>query len=221
MIALSNRARIFAAIWLVLGVIATACSVQSGVELARGACVQGQSEACGCDDGSLGVRICGADSEFATCQCGVSGGGGAGGAMQPVGGAAGSVVVDDGITAGAGADPNVDAGPAGSGGTSGSDDGGMVVGTGGVGGSGGIGGVGGEATGGSPVVEEVPAPGEAYGECRDDGSCDLPMFCAFDVLSGGERYCAAVCNGNGFGALGCPPRKDGSRGLCVGNLCTR
>lgn len=220
MIALSSRARIFAATWLALGALACACSVQSSVESARGACVQGQSESCGCGGGSLGVRTCGVDSEFATCQCGAPSEGGAGGMVQPVGGAAGSVVVDDGVAAGGGSGPIVDAGSAGSAGSSGSDDGGMMS-TGGVGGAAGIGGTAGDATGGSPVLEEGPAPGEAYGECRDDGSCDLPMLCAFDVLSGGDRYCAAVCNGNGFGPLGCPPRQDGSRGLCVGNLCMR
>lgn len=100
----------------------------------------------------------------------------------------------------------------------GGDDAGLIAGTGGVGPIGGAGGAAGDPTGGDP---EEPKPGEAYNPCRDDGSCDLPMFCTFDVTNGGARYCAPVCNGNGVGALGCPRRRDGSFALCVRNLCMR
>lgn len=179
-------------------------------------------------DGSPGAHVCDAEGELGPCQCDAGGSGGEGGMTVPAsgsggGGAAGTIapgwepVMDlDGSTS------------AGVGGASAgaSDDGGTIMSAGGAGGSigaAGIGGAAGEPTGGSPVVEDEPEAGEApYGECRDDGSCDLPMLCVPDVLGGGiESYCAAICGGNGFEGVGCPPRPDGSIVFCVNNLCMR
>ena len=98
----------------------------------------------------------------------------------------------------------------GSGGTPGSDDAGTAPST---GGSGGVTGAAGDSATGGPMG---PKQGEAYGPCRDDGSCALPMFCMF----GAERYCAPLCNGNGRGGLGCPRHPNGRFAACVRNVCT-
>lgn len=196
--------------------------MSSTVDTAAGGCVQGQSEACACDDGSVGVRVCEAYGAFGSCECGAAPiPGGTGGFTPPAGGAGIDVGEDPGRAgASAGPDPIVDAGgtagSAGSAGMAGGDDG---AGTGGAGGT--VGGMGaaGDATDGG--MDEAK-PGEAYSECRDDGSCNLPMFCVFDALSGGaQRYCAPVCSGNGVGALSCPRRRDGSLSFCVRNICMR
>jgi len=226
MAALSHRKWLVAVVGLALGSLSSACSVSSTVDTAAGGCVQGQSEACACDNGSVGVRICEALGVFGSCECGPAPiPGGAGGFTPPIGGAAGSAGIDVGEDPGkagasAGSDPVVDAGgtagAAGSGGVAGGDD---RAGTGGTGGMmGGTGAAGDAADGG---IDETK-PGEAYNECRDDGSCDLPMFCVLDALSGGaQRYCAPVCSGNGAGGLSCPRRRDGSRSFCVRNICMR
>jgi hypothetical protein len=216
--ALSHRSWLVAISGFAL-VAAYACSVDSAVDNAAGACVQGQSEACTCANGALGVRTCDAANVFETCQCEAPLPGGAGGFLPPVGGSAGSAGIDVGgdpggaAGAAAGSDSIIDAGgAAGAAGSGG--DGEPTAGAGGVGGS-----AGDAADAG--VVEE-PKPGEAYNPCRDDGSCNLPMFCTFDATGGGiERYCAPICNGNGPGPLSCPRRPDGSLSFCVRNLCMR
>lgn len=137
--------------------------------------------------------------------------------LQPAGGTGGEQLgddSDDGLSAGSGGPPvaELDAGEppgtTGDSGPTGREDAGMFPGT---GGAGGLTGAAGDATGGATVPKE----GEAYGPCRADGSCDLPMFCMF----GADRYCAPLCNGNG--PLSCPPQPDGSLAFCVRNVCTR
>jgi hypothetical protein len=220
MIALSRRNVVA---WLALGVLAHACSFDSSVGIAEVGCVEGRSEHCTCTDGSPGARFCDVAGVFGACLCdGAPLSGGTGGAaMPPVGGSAGIDVGEEpasGTAASDAPEPVVDAGgsagfPA-SGGMTGSDDAGISSSTGGVGGAAG------DPTGG--MSDPGPKPGEAFGACRGDGSCDLPMFCMFDALSGGsERYCAPLCNGNGRGGLSCPRRRDGSLSFCVRNVCLR
>jgi len=225
--ALSHCRRFSALAWLALAILSYACSFTPSVDTAAAPCVQGRSERCACDNGTIGVSVCGADSAFGVCQCGAPSSGGSGGGL-PVGGSAGEAGSggggdhsDDGVAASAGPDPVVDAGGsagfAATGGMTGGD-GGVMAGAGGTG----VAGAAGDSTGGPGPMEEPPPGEEPYSACRDDGSCDLPMFCTFDASSDGvQRYCAPVCNGNGFGALSCPPRRDGGRGRCVRNFCMR
>lgn len=233
MFAFAHGRQALAAAWVALGAVMYGCSFTSSVDTAEAACVQGRTRVCACEDGSLGVRLCEAASAFGTCQCDLASSGGSGGSWAPVAGSAGSAGADgddyDGAAASGGSVPvageGASPGVAASGGTAGGDDDAMAAGTGGVGGEAGAAGEAGTAgeagaAGADPSSE--PSPGDAYGPCRDDGSCGLPMFCAFDAFTGGaERYCAPICDGNGRGPLSCPRRPDGSFALCTGNICLR
>jgi hypothetical protein len=73
---------------------------------------------------------------------------------------------------------------------------------------------------GSIVEPLEPGPGEAYGACRADGSCNAPLFCAFATLAGTETYCTMFCSVSGLGQL-CPDKPSGNPGACVSSVCAR
>jgi hypothetical protein len=197
-----------AAAWLGL----CACSIERVPYAA--ACVQGRAEACTCADGSQGAAVCAADGVFGACQCAAP----ITGELQPPvlpprGGAAGSAgsgghdVMEEG-TAGIGASPAIDAGglPRDASGGTLTDDAGFDASSGGAGG----------ATH-EPTPKRAPRPGEAYGPCRANGSCDQPLFCSLDAT--GTPYCAAFCS-TGFGTA-CPPHPSGTEVICVTGICVR
>lgn len=129
-----------APILLALALLA-ACGGTQTLETAQGPCVEGQSARCDCDDGSVGVRLCGRDSRYGACDCPAGAGasgttGGANPTAGTTGGAAGvaGVMIDPvGGTGGGGGFPPT-------GGSSG-------VGGGGVGGVAGVAGMTGGASG--------------------------------------------------------------------------
>jgi hypothetical protein len=73
---------------------------------------------------------------------------------------------------------------------------------------------------GAIVEAPEPKPGETYGPCRADGSCDASLFCSFDVTrGGGATYCSLLCSLSGLGPM-CPAGPSGTPGTCIANVCT-
>jgi len=214
------------------------CSGTQTVEIAQGPCVQGQSASCPCDDGSLGIRRCGSDSEYGQCLCSQQQLPTAG--SNPAAGSGGAGIGAGGVDATAGA-AGIAGIPAGAGGASGSSGasgfGGMTAGTGfggvgGVGGAtGGSGGVpvgtggtpagaGGDGSGGNSGPGREPEPGELYGDCLSIGACDAGLLCISDGSSGVPMsYCTTTCGTPN--QLRCPRARDDRMATCVLGICVR
>jgi len=182
-------------------------------------CVRGRAVACACDDGLPGASVCAADGVFSACSCIAPSSGGQGGsAAPPIAGSAGTGVIGgasgssgEGVTADDDALPVVDAG--GSAGAAATD--GMTATDGDVDASTD------DMTDGAIVEAPEPKPGERYGACRADGSCDASLFCTLDVTGGGgATYCSQFCSISGLGVM-CPAGPSGTPGTCIANVCTR
>lgn len=217
------------------------CSSTQTLESA-GACIEGQSTHCTCGDGTPGFRTCGRDSEYGACDCGGQLASGSGG-MQSTGGSAGSSIGGSSGAGGAagtggsgGSNPiggsGGSAGVAGAGGSAGSMVGGMTGGSTGIGGesaTGGMGGIGGTdpiggqsggGEGGDSGPGRDPQPGELYGDCQTDGSCDDMLLCV-NNSSGGltESYCTTTCDA--LAGMTCPRVRGERMATCLFGICVR
>jgi hypothetical protein len=211
MVARSYRQRVVAFTRVVLLVPIVACATEPLP--GAGECIEGRAIACTCDDGSLGARTCAADGWFTACACAAPSSGGQGGvSAPPLGGSAGTsgaaaggssgqgVASDDGAFPDAG-DGDIDGMPATDAGAIDASDGDM--------------------TDGGIVEAPEPKPGETYGPCHADGTCDASLFCTLDPTSGGAAtYCTMFCSLSGFGPM-CPAQPSGMPGTCFSNVCTR
>ena len=110
----------------------------------------------------------------------------------------------------------------------------MVAGTGlgGVGATGGSGGVppvgaggmsageGGDGFGGNSGPGREPDPGELYGDCLSNGSCDAGLLCISDGSSGVPMsYCTTTCGTPN--QMRCPRARDDRMARCVLGICVR
>jgi hypothetical protein len=73
---------------------------------------------------------------------------------------------------------------------------------------------------GSIAEPSPPDPGELYGPCRTNGSCDSPLFCAFAMFGSTETHCTMFCSASGLGQS-CPEQPSGAPGSCIANVCAR
>ena len=149
-----------------------------------------------------------------TAGVGLAGDGLAGDGTDPMAG------TGAGGTSGAGGSAGMIAG---AGGLSGSGAGGMA--TGGTG-TGGIGGMGidpidaGTPDGGNSGPGTPPGPGELYGDCLANGSCNDGMLCVSDGTSGiPMSYCTTTCGG--FADTRCPRPRGDRMATCVLGICVR
>jgi len=78
----------------------------------------------------------------------------------------------------------------------------------------------GQGSGGNVGPGREPEPGEVYGSCLDDGSCDPGLWCISDSTSGAPMsYCTTSCGA--LGGMRCPQTRDGRSATCVLGICVR
>jgi hypothetical protein len=206
-------------------------------------CVTGQAVQCSCDNGTIGVQLCGRDGVFGGCFCtgplgsgGTSSGSTGDPGSTPDAGASGSGAAGEaggsGKAGGAGASGSGTAGAAGSAGSAGKGGSGNAgsSGSGNAGSSGsgnaGSGGSGNAGSGGSGGFGGSGSTvGTAYARCNTSGLCRDGLLCVDTMQGGGNSigYCAPECTTRDDGTTTeCPQPATGDvEAFCVpvANLC--